>query len=477
MAVPYYPQITITPNLGLSLIGMDDVIAQDMILIDAAIGSGGGSSVKVNGVTITNPNFNNTTPAAPGGDTNVTFQVDGSGNVSAFVPTSGGGTPGGLNTDVQFNDAGVFGGVSTFTFDKSAEQLLLSDAGSSLFIGTDDPFGGFGDSAQFFVGVPESSLDPAIQGYWGTHASVEVTSLDVGIQLIVDGSRGIQCVTYGSGAVSGSFVAATEDTTSASALVVQTAADGIGATGQLIDVVIETPAFVNGAVPALPIIGLNVKRHDGLTNGGHSIHIEDQGSLAPDYALFSEGGRFFLGKADVTGLQLGGSGSGLVTIQVAAAAGTSNPLVLPTTTGTAGQALVTDGNNPQQLSWATVSGTPSVVAAVNRTGQTASIGTANIVASALAGVYRISYYMKITTAGSTSGSVTLTLVYTDEDDSTVVTYVVPTPANATDSTSVVSGTLIVDAKVSTAITYATTYASVGGTAMVYKLRLKAEKLF
>src|ERR1035438_4839806 len=37
MAVPYYPGITITPNLGLSLVGMDEVIAEDFVLVDAAV--------------------------------------------------------------------------------------------------------------------------------------------------------------------------------------------------------------------------------------------------------------------------------------------------------------------------------------------------------------------------------------------------------------------------------------------------------
>jgi len=50
------------------------------------------STVSVNGVAVTNPNFNNTTPAAPGGFTNVLWQTDGSGNVSAYYATSGGGS-------------------------------------------------------------------------------------------------------------------------------------------------------------------------------------------------------------------------------------------------------------------------------------------------------------------------------------------------------------------------------------------------
>lgn len=48
----------------------------------------GGSSVSVNGSTVSNPNFNGTTPAAPGGNTNVIWQSDGSGNVSAYFPSS-----------------------------------------------------------------------------------------------------------------------------------------------------------------------------------------------------------------------------------------------------------------------------------------------------------------------------------------------------------------------------------------------------
>jgi len=48
----------------------------------------GGSSVSVNGSSVSNPNFNGTTPAAPGGNQNVTWQSDGSGNVSAYIPSS-----------------------------------------------------------------------------------------------------------------------------------------------------------------------------------------------------------------------------------------------------------------------------------------------------------------------------------------------------------------------------------------------------
>jgi hypothetical protein len=86
---PYYVQSSNpqTPNLGLTLIGVDPIVADNFVLIDAFAAGGGGTTVKVNGSTVSTPNFNGTIPAAPGGNTNITFQVSGS-SVSAYVPTS-----------------------------------------------------------------------------------------------------------------------------------------------------------------------------------------------------------------------------------------------------------------------------------------------------------------------------------------------------------------------------------------------------
>lgn len=78
----------VTPNLGLATWGMDEVLAENMILIDTAVGSGG-TTVKINGATVSNPNFNDTTPVAPGGSMNVVWQKDISGNVSAYVTAGG----------------------------------------------------------------------------------------------------------------------------------------------------------------------------------------------------------------------------------------------------------------------------------------------------------------------------------------------------------------------------------------------------
>lgn len=165
-----------------------------------------GSQVTVNGSAVANPNFNDTTPAAPGGFSNVTFQKDGSGNVSAYVASglvtsvfgragvvvagSGdysvgqitgaapilspafSGTPtaptpvvsdnstaiattafvkaqgygvAGVNTQLQFNDNGTFGG-SAVTWDKNNLILTLPAQGTPA-VGAGTVFGNAGSSA------------------------------------------------------------------------------------------------------------------------------------------------------------------------------------------------------------------------------------------------------------------------------------------------------------------------------------------
>lgn len=57
--------------------------------------------------------------------TNKIYYSDGStpGGIAVSGGTGGNGTPGGSNSQVQFNDSGAFGGVSTLTFDKTTGEL------------------------------------------------------------------------------------------------------------------------------------------------------------------------------------------------------------------------------------------------------------------------------------------------------------------------------------------------------------------
>jgi hypothetical protein len=62
-----------------------------------------------------------------GGSNGYVLQTDGTGNLTWTAQTggTGNGTPGGANTQVQFNDAGTFGGQAGFTFDKTSNVLSV----------------------------------------------------------------------------------------------------------------------------------------------------------------------------------------------------------------------------------------------------------------------------------------------------------------------------------------------------------------
>lgn len=91
------------------LLGADGKISPSMLPT-------GSSSVSVNGTPVSNPNFNNGTPTAPGGFTNVIWQSDGSGNVSAYYATSGTVvTFGQVQSGTSVSEALIVGSNSTLT--------------------------------------------------------------------------------------------------------------------------------------------------------------------------------------------------------------------------------------------------------------------------------------------------------------------------------------------------------------------------
>jgi hypothetical protein len=77
-----------------------------------------------------------------------------------------------------------------------------------------------------------------------------------------------------------------------------------------------------------------------------------------------------------------GTTSGVAVVGAAAVAGTPNPLNWPTTTGTSGQVLSTNGANPQQLSW--VNGTTTIASG------TATLGTSAIASGTAASTVTVS---------------------------------------------------------------------------------------
>jgi hypothetical protein len=129
----------------------------------------------------------------------------------------------------------------------------------------------------------------------------------------------------------------------------------------------------------------------------------------------------------------------------------------------------------------------SVVTEISLTGQTAAVSATNLVASPVTGRYRITAYLKVTTAATTGAATStlggVTITYNDGTDSVAQSVVIQmqTQAGASattntgnSTTSVLSGELVIFARTGTAIQYAIGYASNTAAQMAYEAILSAE---
>lgn len=115
----------------------------------------------------------------------------------------------------------------------------------------------------------------------------------------------------------------------------------------------------------------------------------------------------------------------------------------------------------------------STLKALSRTGLSASVGTTAALTTKSQGYYRLAYSVRITQAASTSSSLTVTLGWLETAVSVTLSGAAVT-GNTT--TSAQSGSVVVRADANSDLTYATTYASVGGTPMQYRIDVTAERL-
>ena len=114
-----------------------------------------------------------------------------------------------------------------------------------------------------------------------------------------------------------------------------------------------------------------------------------------------------------------------------------------------------------------------LVSSVSLTGQSASISATNVSAGVAAGLYRLSYYTRITTVATTSSSLTVTLGWTE--GSVAVSFAgAAITGNLT--TSGQSGEILIRVDKSTSITYATTYASNVASEMKYRLDVVLQRV-
>ena len=108
------------------------------------------------------------------------------------------------------------------------------------------------------------------------------------------------------------------------------------------------------------------------------------------------------------------------------------------------------------------------------TNQSASISATPVpVPSLTAGLYRVSYYARITTAATTSSSLTVTIAWTD---GTIAMTQAGAALTGNTTATQQNGTFFIQDDANASITYATTYASNGAGEMKYSLYVVVESV-
>jgi len=119
-----------------------------------------------------------------------------------------------------------------------------------------------------------------------------------------------------------------------------------------------------------------------------------------------------------------------------------------------------------------INATPEILASVKASTQAASISATSFsILSVSPGLYRLSMSARISRAATTSSSLIVTFGWTAGG----VSCTTASPAMTGNTTATVSSlTVLARVDEATAITYATTYASAGGTTMQYDLDVSCE---
>lgn len=121
-----------------------------------------------------------------------------------------------------------------------------------------------------------------------------------------------------------------------------------------------------------------------------------------------------------------------------------------------------------------INSTPNRINRVSLTAQGASISATDYSGATLdAGLYRASYYTRITRAASTSSSLIVTFGWTE---TSVALTVAGAAITGNSTTTMQSGSALIEVDSASPVTYATTYVSVGGTSMQYRLTTVLEQV-
>lgn len=120
-----------------------------------------------------------------------------------------------------------------------------------------------------------------------------------------------------------------------------------------------------------------------------------------------------------------------------------------------------------------INASPSRLPPIELADQAASIGTTSLVGDVGAGLYRITYYARISLPSGGTSSLTVSFAWTDGGVSPSISGSAIT-GNLT--TTIQTGTLSVRIDQASPMTYSTTYASTGSPAMQYELDIYVERI-
>lgn len=288
------------------------------------------------------------------------------------------GLPGGVNTDVQYNDGGVLGGDSGFTYNKLTQSVQIT--GNLTLGGVSSTNVGLFPSAtlaQFRLG--DNSADAPVSA---SQLSLSGTGLTAGNPLNI--------TTHGTGPANRTnSTIAISNAGGGSTTYFDKASSG---RFRILNDSLATPSA--GNITLDPTVGLYM---DGGANSPNFIlspaasTVPGVGSGSGLITIFKTGvGSHLFGIIAAEGsgdngeilldpfndaITFYGNTSGIAAIGTALAAGTPNKINLPTTTAAAsGMFLISDGGSPQQASWTNVMpfvAAPSTATSAGTTGQIA----------------------------------------------------------------------------------------------------------
>lgn len=127
-----------------------------------------------------------------GGINGYFLQTDGTGNLNWAAGGGGGnGSPGGTNTQVQFNDNGLFGGVAGFTFNQTTNTLSVPTANVTDLNVTGNVNGGtfYGNAAGLY-GISSANITGSVPvaNTVSDNAQPNITSVGTLTSLVVSGN-------------------------------------------------------------------------------------------------------------------------------------------------------------------------------------------------------------------------------------------------------------------------------------------------